>query len=55
MDINLPVIDGLETSRRIRGSEIDGDIPIIAITSCSMLGERESALKAGCIGVWMPT
>lgn len=50
MDIKLPGIDGLETTRRIRQSELDGDIPIIAITSYAMTGDRERAIKAGCNG-----
>ena len=37
MDINLPGIDGLEASRRIRASESNGGIPIVAITSFAML------------------
>jgi CheY-like chemotaxis protein len=48
MDINLPVIDGLETTRRIRASEADGEIPIIAITSFAMYGDRDKVLDAGC-------
>ena len=50
MDINLPGIDGIETTRRIRESEIDGTIPIIAITSYAMTGDRERILAAGCNG-----
>ena len=48
MDINLPGIDGLETTRRIRNSEADGKIPIIAITSYAMAGDVDRVLKAGC-------
>jgi len=50
MDIQLPDIDGLETTRRIRVSESDGQIPIIALTSYAMAGDREKALAAGCTG-----
>ncbi len=50
MDINLPGIDGLETTKRIRSSEADGSIPIIAITSYAMTGDRERILAAGCNG-----
>ncbi len=50
MDIQLPDIDGLEATKRIRASEADGDIPIIALTSFAMPGDRESALAAGCTG-----
>jgi len=48
MDINLPGIDGLEATRRIRASESNGDIPIIAITSYAMYGDRDKVLDAGC-------
>ncbi|PKP56248.1 response regulator [Candidatus Atribacteria bacterium HGW-Atribacteria-1] len=50
MDIQLPGIDGLEATRRIRESEADGEIPIIALTSYAMAGDRKKALKAGCTG-----
>lgn len=48
MDINLPGIDGLEATRRIRASGADGSIPIIAITSYAMSGDRDKVLQAGC-------
>ena len=47
MDIQLPGIDGLEAAKRIRQS---GDVPIIAITSFAMTGDRERLLAAGCNG-----
>ena len=50
MDIQLPDIDGLEATKRIRASEADGDVPIIALTSFAMAGDRERALAAGCTG-----
>jgi len=50
MDINLPGIDGIETTKRIRASENDGEIPIIAITSYAMIGDRPRILAAGCNG-----
>ena len=48
MDIQLPDINGLEATRRIRNSEADGDIPIIAVTSYAMVGDQEKTLEAGC-------
>lgn len=48
VDINLPDFDGYEVTRRIRGSGVDGDIPIVAITSNAMLGDREKCIDAGC-------
>ncbi|MCE5195495.1 MAG: response regulator [Nitrospiraceae bacterium] len=50
MDINLPGIDGIETTKKIRQSDFDGSIPIIAITSYAMTGDREKVMEAGCNG-----
>ncbi len=50
MDINLPGIDGIEATIRIRNSKVDGSIPIIAMTSYAMLGDRDRIMKAGCTG-----
>ena len=50
MDIQLPDIDGLEAVRRIRASEADGKIPIVAVTSYAMVGDKEKALASGCNG-----
>ncbi len=50
MDIDLPGIDGIEATKRIRSSAISDDIPVIAITSFAMAGDRERILSAGCNG-----
>ena len=50
MDIQLPDIDGLEATRRIRESETDNETSIVALTSYTMTGTREKALNAGCTG-----
>jgi two-component system, cell cycle response regulator DivK len=50
MDIQLPGIDGYEATRRIRESATGKKIPIIAITSYVMRGDRELVLAAGCTG-----
>ncbi len=50
MDIDLPDIDGLEATKRIKESEEAGMIPIVAFTSYAMTGDRERALNAGCTG-----
>lgn len=50
LDMNLPGIDGFETTGRIRSSETIANIPIIAITSHAMLGDREKIMKSGCNG-----
>lgn len=49
-DINLPDIDGLEVTRRIRQAPAMGTIPIIAMTSYAMAGDREHILASGCTG-----
>lgn len=46
MDIKMPVMDGLEATRRIRA--VDKDIPIIAVTANAFDSDRAKALEAGC-------
>ncbi len=50
MDIQLPDFDGMETTRRIRAFPDNSKVPIIAVTSYAMVGDREKALAAGCTG-----
>ncbi len=50
MDIQLPGIDGIEATRRIRASGVTQEVPIIAITSYAMRGDMEKILDAGCNG-----
>lgn len=50
MDIKLPGIDGFEATRRIRESGKLPGVPIIALTSYAMAGDREKALSMGCTG-----
>jgi two-component system cell cycle response regulator DivK len=49
MDIQLPGIDGIETARRIKKSATK-QMPIVALTSYAMTGDREAVLAAGCAG-----
>ena len=48
MDIQLPVIDGYEATRRIRLNPELKSIPIIAVTSYALAGDETKALAAGC-------
>ncbi len=48
MDLSLPVMDGWEATRRIKGQAETRDIPVIALTAHAMAGDRDSALEAGC-------
>ncbi|MQY59782.1 MAG: response regulator, partial [Clostridia bacterium] len=46
MDIQMPRMDGLEATRRIR--EKDSDLPIIAVTAGSFKADKDKCLAAGC-------
>jgi CheY-like chemotaxis protein len=48
MDMSLPVMDGWEASRRIKGDPATAAIPIIALTAHAMTSDRDKSLKAGC-------
>src|ERR1700724_1843122 len=48
MDIQLPVMDGYEATRRIKADPALRSIPIIAITSYALSGEEQKARAAGC-------
>lgn len=48
MDIQLPVMDGYAATRLIREDEALREVPIIAVTSFAMVGDKEKALEAGC-------
>ncbi len=50
LDIQLPDIMGTEVLKQIRSSEIGNSIPIIAMTSFAMAGDRNKLLRAGCDG-----
>jgi len=48
MDLGMPVMDGWEATRRIKGNHALKHIPIIAVTSHAMVGDEIEARKAGC-------
>ncbi len=48
MDMQLPLLNGYEATKQIKANEETSKIPIIAVTSYAMVGDREKTLKAGC-------
>ncbi|MFH1008947.1 MAG: response regulator [Candidatus Latescibacterota bacterium] len=50
LDIQLPVMDGYAVARELRNNPMFEGIPIVAVTSYAMVGDREHALAAGCTG-----
>ena len=48
MDLEMPVIDGWEATRRLKGNPQTRDIPVIALSAHALAGAREKALAAGC-------
>jgi len=48
MDIQLPKMDGLEVTRRLRQTPEFSQVPIIALTASAMEGDREKIIAAGC-------
>jgi two-component system cell cycle response regulator DivK len=48
MDIQLPKLNGLEVTKRLRQMPEFNDIPIIAITAYAMKGDKEKSIEAGC-------
>jgi CheY-like chemotaxis protein len=48
MDLSLPVVDGWEATRRLKALAETRAIPVIALSSHAMAGDREAALAAGC-------
>jgi CheY-like chemotaxis protein len=50
MDIQLPGIDGLELTRRLKASPATRDVVILALTAYAMKGDAERMVEAGCDG-----
>jgi two-component system, cell cycle response regulator DivK len=47
MDLEMPVVDGWEATRRLRGNPQTRDIPIIALSAHALAGERDKAIATG--------
>src|SRR5580704_15753697 len=50
VDIQLPGMDGLEFTRRVRATPEWSQLPVVALTAYAMLGDEERMLSAGCDG-----
>lgn len=50
LDIQLPGMDGYAVARALRAEDLQAGVPIVAVTSYAMSGDRDKALAAGCDG-----
>ncbi len=50
LDIQLPGMDGYAVARELRSNPVFDEVPIVAVTSYAMAGDRERILAAGCNG-----
>ena len=50
LDIQLPDMDGIDVLKAIRKSKSNGSIPVIAVTSYAMTGDKQRLIAAGCNG-----
>lgn len=48
MDLEMPIVDGWEATRRLKSQPATRDIPVIALSAHALAGTREKALAAGC-------
>lgn len=48
MDLEMPIVDGWEATRRLKNQPSTRDIPVIALSAHALAGTRERALAAGC-------
>lgn len=50
LDIQLPEMDGYAVAKELRNNQKLADVPIVAVTSYAMIGDRERIIAAGCTG-----
>ena len=50
VDMSLPIMDGLEVTRRVKANPETAKIPVIAVTARAMTSDEEEAMAAGCDG-----
>jgi CheY-like chemotaxis protein len=50
LDLQLPGVDGLELTRRLKANPQTRTIPVVAVTAYAMKGDEEKARSAGCDG-----
>lgn len=50
LDIQLPEMDGYAVAEALRKNPVTREVPIVAVTSYAMVGDREKALASGCNG-----
>ena len=48
MDLEMPVVDGWEATRRLKSKPQTHDMPVIGLSAHALAGEREKAFAAGC-------
>src|ERR1043165_1663784 len=48
MDVSIPIIDGLEATRRLKADPSTKSIPIIALTAHALASDQQKAIEAGC-------
>lgn len=48
MDLEMPIVDGWEATRRLKSHPATRDIPVIALSAHALAGTRGKALAAGC-------